>query len=223
MSDLELIRRALQYNLDQESDFQDNADKDLAEKALAAFDRLVSQEPAAYPRTKDGEYQISPGANRPHDRAGGHSTPWTAIYTSPLAQQEAEPVDDGAMFDWIDARARETFSRHKSVARGQQITAADNPESHLIWAALKWAEAHPPKPAALPARCEYCNGSGDVHSFDGEWLGSCTECPPAAQPQVPESKNWVQHVYWIDSSGVKHNGLHQSLNGLLSTAKEEGK
>ena len=65
-------------------------------------------------------------------------------------EQEAKPVDDGAMFDWIDARARETFSRHKSGARGQQITAADNPESHLIWAALAWARLHPPKPTAQP-------------------------------------------------------------------------
>lgn len=26
------------------------------------------------------------------------------------------------------------------------------------------------------ANCEYCNGTGDVHGFDGEWKGSCTKC-----------------------------------------------
>jgi hypothetical protein len=37
-------------------------------------------------------------------------------------------------------------------------------------------------------RCEYCDGTGDVHRADGEWLGACT-CPlgapsPAAPAQV---------------------------------------
>jgi hypothetical protein len=28
-----------------------------------------------------------------------------------------------------------------------------------------------------PAKpCEYCDGTGDVHSFDGEWRGECTAC-----------------------------------------------
>lgn len=30
--------------------------------------------------------------------------------------------------------------------------------------------------AASFARCEYCDGTGDVHSIDGEWRGICTEC-----------------------------------------------
>lgn len=29
--------------------------------------------------------------------------------------------------------------------------------------------------------CPYCGGSGDVHSFDGEWRGVCTECPAYAE------------------------------------------
>ncbi|MFM0503911.1 hypothetical protein [Paraburkholderia caffeinilytica] len=24
--------------------------------------------------------------------------------------------------------------------------------------------------------CQYCDGTGDVHSIDGEWRGECTEC-----------------------------------------------
>lgn len=27
-----------------------------------------------------------------------------------------------------------------------------------------------------PGRCGYCDGTGDVHSIDGEWRGVCTEC-----------------------------------------------
>lgn len=26
--------------------------------------------------------------------------------------------------------------------------------------------------------CPYCNGTGDIHSIDGEWRGQCTECKP---------------------------------------------
>jgi hypothetical protein len=41
-------------------------------------------------------------------------------------------------------------------------------------------------PAASPAagtqdekRCEYCDGTGDVHRIDGEWRGTCTACDAA--------------------------------------------
>ncbi|MDR0212864.1 MAG: hypothetical protein LBJ15_02530 [Comamonas sp.] len=32
-----------------------------------------------------------------------------------------------------------------------------------------------------PPRCEYCDGTGDVHSLDGEWRGTCT-CPAGKNP-----------------------------------------
>ena len=28
-------------------------------------------------------------------------------------------------------------------------------------------------------RCRYCDGTGDVHRADGEWLGECNQCPEA--------------------------------------------
>lgn len=31
----------------------------------------------------------------------------------------------------------------------------------------------------LRGRCEYCDGTGDVHGLDGEWRGECTECEAA--------------------------------------------
>lgn len=134
-------------------------------------------------------------------------------------QQEAEPVDDGAMFDWIDARARETFSRHKSVARGQQITAADNPESHLIWAALKWAEAHPPKPAAQPIVTDDMRMAVRWAASSAYWsqvlidifgpdardgiyaLEAQLREAQAAQPQVPE----VPHIWVLTESYNDYN------------------
>jgi len=40
--------------------------------------------------------------------------------------------------------------------------------------AIAPAAAPAPQPAAVPdARCPYCDGTGDVHSIDGEWRGSC--------------------------------------------------
>jgi len=39
----------------------------------------------------------------------------------------------------------------------------------------------PASTASQPSgqRCTYCDGTGDVHSPDGEWRGACTQC---AQP-----------------------------------------
>jgi hypothetical protein len=40
------------------------------------------------------------------------------------------------------------------------------------------------------ADCPYCDGTGDVHRIDGEWLGECTECSPPSPPTLmpPGSK-----------------------------------
>lgn len=31
-------------------------------------------------------------------------------------------------------------------------------------------------------RCPYCDDTGDVHGLDGEWRGTCTECPAGKAP-----------------------------------------
>ncbi|KQT52172.1 MULTISPECIES: hypothetical protein [unclassified Aureimonas] len=40
---------------------------------------------------------------------------------------------------------------------------------------------------AREERCEYCDGTGDVHRADGEWLGECTACTAATL--APEVQN----------------------------------
>lgn len=35
---------------------------------------------------------------------------------------------------------------------------------------------------AAEKRCEYCDGTGDVHSIDGEWRGACTACKAPEAP-----------------------------------------
>lgn len=40
-------------------------------------------------------------------------------------------------------------------------------------------------PAAGP-RCDNCDGTGDVHSADGQWLGVCRPCVDAAPPSTAQ-------------------------------------
>ena len=44
---------------------------------------------------------------------------------------------------------------------------------------------------AEPVRCEYCDGTGDVHRADGEWLGECKECD-AAEPAPAQDERAMQ-------------------------------
>ena len=41
---------------------------------------------------------------------------------------------------------------------------------------------------AEPVRCEYCDGTGDVHRADGEWLGGCKECDAAEPAPVQDER-----------------------------------
>ena len=50
-----------------------------AEKRIA---ELEARTPYGYLRQCDGQIQISIGSERPHDRSGGYTTPWFAIYTA---------------------------------------------------------------------------------------------------------------------------------------------
>ena len=51
------------------------------------------------------------------------------------------PADcDDKMFEQIDRWARLSFRQWKSGARGQTVMRGDGYESHIIWAALRWAK-----------------------------------------------------------------------------------
>ena len=41
-------------------------------------------------------------------------------------------------------------------------------------------------PAPVEQRCTYCDGTGDVHSIDGEWRGTC-HCAAAPAPQAQDA------------------------------------
>ena len=60
------------------------------------------------------------------------------------------PTDsDDKMYMQIHHWARQSYKRHQSLVRGQMITAADASDTHIIWAALRWAKEK--TPPALPA------------------------------------------------------------------------
>ena len=43
-------------------------------------------------------------------------------------------------------------------------------------------------PAPVEQRCTYCDGTGDVHSIDGEWRGTC-HCAAAPAPQAQDKSD----------------------------------
>jgi len=52
-------------------------------------------------------------------------------------------------------------------------------------------------PAPVEQRCTYCDGTGDVHSIDGEWRGTCP-CAAAPAPQAQEPMAWrTEALKWI--------------------------
>ncbi|PNG11913.1 hypothetical protein [Stutzerimonas stutzeri] len=47
-------------------------------------------------------------------------------------------------------------------------------------------------------RCENCDGTGDVHRADGEWLGECKECNQAEPaPAQDEQCGDARHNEWV--------------------------
>jgi hypothetical protein len=55
------------------------------------------------------------------------------------------------MFMQISHWARESYNKHKASKRGQALVPADAFESHVMWAALRWAkESTPPAQPAVP-------------------------------------------------------------------------
>ena len=96
------------------------------------------------------------------------------IYKYPPQRTKQEPVKDDhqsfidslptdgddKMFMQIDHWARKSYKRHQFSVRGQTITAADAFESHIVWAALRWAKenTHPPQRTWVGLTDEDCKG-----------------------------------------------------------------
>ena len=115
---------------------------------------------------------------------------------------------DDKMYMQIDHWARQSYVRHKSSVRGQQITAADSMETHIIWATLRWAEENAVSAQLKAERAEPVRGNtghGHVWSRPDGLKAKCggpTICavcakdaasvatPPAAAHAAAVSEPW---------------------------------
>ena len=59
-------------------------------------------------------------------------------------------------------------------------------------------------------RCEYCDGTGDVTSIDGEWLGACSVCNLAQPGHKPMTDGEKLYAMWHSSDA---NDLDDFLDG----------
>lgn len=91
---------------------------------------------------------------------------------------------------------------HKfSVANMQGNAVAAMEHCAAVEAALRDA------PKAEPKRCPYCDDTGDVHSIDGEWRGTCN-CPAGqATPSAPtavEPDERAEFEAWWEQFAAEH-------------------
>lgn len=96
-----------------------------------------------------------------------------------------------------------------------------------LWLCTTKALAASPTPPAEqhPPRCRYCDGTGDVHSGDGEWRGICTECEAgtalrqqAAPKAAPES--FLDGADVQDESGVLAYYSREAVLACITAALE---
>ena len=48
---------------------------------------------------------------------------------------------------------------------------------------------------AKTERCQYCDGTGDVHTITGEWRGVCTECEEGRDLGASIASNFAWRAY----------------------------
>lgn len=78
----------------------------------------------------------------------------------------------------------------------------------------------------LPKHCEYCDDTGDVHSLDGEWRGTCTECIEAQAPacELSDEELWrIGEEYGLleiqEDDRISLNDYIASVRAILAKAK----
>jgi hypothetical protein len=80
-----------------------------------------------------------------------HYKPAAPVQDENQAFINSLPTDsDDKMYMQIHHWARQSYKHHQSLVRGQMITAADASDTHIIWAALRWAKENTPPAAQRP-------------------------------------------------------------------------
>jgi hypothetical protein len=97
--------------------------------------------------------------------------------------------------------------------------------------AIKQAQQQPEKTALdffiedTQAHCPYCDGTGDVHSIDGEWRGVCS-CQQAQQAITPETGNAANPLASAITAGngqAPYSNCRFRICDLPGQCKGEGK
>ena len=116
--------------------------------------------------------------------------PRTALAQQGLPQKERPDFMAGYDAGMADAKRMAQQGEQQPVCHGCGIPAGD---VHMSTCKSgKWPSRVSNGDTAAPVeqRCTYCDGTGDVHSIDGEWRGTC-HCAAAPAPQpaqgVPET------------------------------------
>jgi hypothetical protein len=81
---------------------------------------------------------------------------------------ESLPTDsDDKMYMQIHHWARQSYKHHQSLVRGQMITAADASDTHIIWAALRWAKENTQPAPAVPNAMHHTDMSKTLEYIQG--------------------------------------------------------
>lgn len=73
-----------------------------------------------------------------------------------------------------------------------------------------------PIPKCCSKRCEYCDGTGDVHGLDGEWKGSCV-CPAGRAPVQAEPATY-KAMLSAATSAANATEFSQFLSAVMDAA-----
>lgn len=66
--------------------------------------------------------------------------------------------------------------------------------------------------AAHERRCEYCDGTGDVHSFEGEWRGVCI-CSVGRALAASKIDERAAFEYWASDDGETPTAVERAGHG----------
>ncbi len=112
----------------------------------------------------------------------------------PAPAEGASAMPSDADIEWPDiddlahsaAQEAYSFGISHDLFKRWMASAMFKTSSAIRAALIAKQEAAQPQPKGTA--CEYCDGTGDVHSLDGEWRGTCTECPAGEASARPA---WV--------------------------------
>ncbi len=73
--------------------------------------------------------------------------------------------------------------------------------------------------------CPYCDGTGDVHSIDGEWRGVCKPCVEAKDRLVDAAPDLLEALIHIEGAAMDitcpRSAIRDAARAAIAKAKGE--